>query len=179
MVEVTDQWSVTGRQVRRFLPSKDERQPVWLVVESNAYAREIEEFDAGARHLAEALQRPVLLVQPFDTVVDVRDIGVAGILAQGPAVGIVCEGGAVRQVAALLGAADVQRRTRCVVCIHPPSLPPFRDAVATYCITQDSVDAGAAWFGLPSCPLALCRWIPEIDTYLDSLRIWFDLHLLD
>lgn len=178
MASVVSLEDESGLRMKRFAPSADDVNEVLLVAAPNEYAETIDEFEAGARHLAEALQRPVLLVDPMSiafssangqilhpqSVLDARRCGV------------VTEGGALAAFELWSERPQFRNRIACLTSIHPPVGALMPRWLPTYRVALDPAE-GPTWHGLPAAPLALSRWIPEIDTYLDPLRIWCDLHL--
>ena len=175
MSEAFDHVTPSGVRLRSLMPNETASPPVLLLAAPNDYARELDAFDAGARHLAEALQRPILLADPKGlNGLDFRtDVG--PLLTATTPLGIVTEGSTTYLVQRWLKNSIARKRIKGVVCVHgnPLDLPAL---LPTYAVVPEA-DDGRAWSGLPSQPLALCRWIPEICTYLDPLRLWFDLHL--
>ena len=173
MRAIVDLTRPTGIRARLLIPDGGDRATVAFLAAPNRYAKYLDEFEAGARHLAEALQRPVLLVDPKrPTKLSPNSHGQPQQPYAEP-LGIVTEGLDTSVIDEWSKIATV----RCAARIHPPDPGATTGALPVYTVTLQVESDSSAWPGLPPTPLALSRWLPELDTYLDALRVWFDLHL--
>ncbi len=156
-------------RVHSYLQSETARPPVLYIPSPNPYAMGLEEFSGAARYAAEALQRGVHLVDPHcsiaDLIANLPSISNTGVI-------LMVEGSRAMIKAVGVLETDLAAQIPALICIHPGEIPDPR-SVPVYRVDENPGASG--WAGMPSTPLAIARWIPEVCTYLDAIRPWLDL----